>query len=128
MHINNHSKSLFRLFNQVFELERKIDQLADSESVTRQVRRMRDLFEQDFQLTYEDPLGQPFNETRTDVEARVAGDSADNLVIIETLKPVIRYWHNPRQSEIVQKGIVVAGRQSEQSEQSKINTPTPSNE
>ncbi len=85
MHINNHSKSLFRLFNQVFELERKIEQLADSESVTRQVRRMRDLFEQDFQLTYEDPLGQPFNETRTDVEARVAGDSADNLVIIETL-------------------------------------------
>ncbi len=114
MHITNHSKSLFRLLNQVFELGRKTDQLADNESITRQVRRMKELFEQDFQLTYEDPIGQPFNETRTDVEARVAGDSADNLVIIETLKPVIRFWHNPRQSEIVQKGIVVAGTQTKQ--------------
>jgi hypothetical protein len=114
MHITNQSKSLFRVLNQVYELERKIGQLTDSEGIMRQVRRMKDLFEQDFQLTYEDPIGQQFNETRTDVEARVAGDSADNLVIIETLKPVIRFWHNPRQSEIVQKGIVVAGKQTDQ--------------
>ena len=114
MQITSHSKSLFRLLNQVFELERKTDQLADNESIIRQVRRMKGLFEQDFLLTYEDPVGQAFNETRTDVEARVAGDSAENLVIIETLKPVIRFWHNPMQSEIVQKGIVVAGTQPKQ--------------
>jgi hypothetical protein len=112
MQITNHSKPLFRLLNQVFELERKTDQLTDNESITRQVRRMKEIFEQDFQLTFEDPIGQGFNETRTDVEGRVAGDSAENLVIIETLKPVIRFWHNPRQSEIVQKGIVVAGIQT----------------
>ena len=114
MHSINHSKSLFRLLNQVFELERKTEQLVDNESITRQIRRMKEIFEQDFLLTYEDPIGQPFNETRTDVEARVAGDSAENLVIIETLKPVIRYWHNPRQSEIVKKGIAVAGTQTKE--------------
>jgi len=107
MHNINHSKSLFRLFNQVFELERK--SILESDIIMRQVQRMKDLFQEDFHLTYEDPVGQPFNETRTDVEARVSGDSADNLVIIETLKPVIRYWHNTRQSEIVQKGIVIVG-------------------
>jgi hypothetical protein len=112
MHFINQSKSLFRLLNQVFELGRKTDQLKDNESITRHLRRMKELFEQDFHLTYEDPIGQTFNETRTDVEARVTGDSAEDLVIIETLKPVIRFWHNSRQSEIVQKGIVIAGKQT----------------
>ena len=108
MHIEVQPKSLFRLLNQIFETERKAIQLTDGENVLRQVRRMKELFEEDFHLTYEDPTGQPFNETRTDVEGRVAGDSADNLVIIETLKPVIRFSHGPT-SSIVQKGIVVAG-------------------
>ncbi len=114
MHLEVQPKSLFRLLNQIFELERKAALLSDAENVLRQVRRMKELFEEDFHLTYEDPTGQPFSETRTDVEARLAGDSAENLVIIETLKPVLRFWHNPRQSEIVQKGIVVAGARTEQ--------------
>lgn len=110
MSLELQSKSLFRLLNQVFELERKAVRMADSENVLRSVRRMKELFEEDFQLTYEDPTGQPFSETRTDVEARLAGDSAENLVIIETLKPIIRLSHGPT-SSIVQKGIVVAGTQ-----------------
>lgn len=113
MHIEVQPKSLFRLLNQIFELERKAARLADGENVLRQVRRMKELFEEDFHLTYEDPTGQPFSETRTDVEARLAGDSAENLVIVETLKPVIRFSHGPT-SSIVQKGIVVAGTRTEQ--------------
>lgn len=113
MHLEVQPKSLFRLLNQIFELERKATRLADGENVLRQVRRMKELFEEDFHLTYEDPTGQPFNETRTDVEARLAGDSAENLVIVETLKPVIRFSHGPT-SSIVQKGIVVAGTRTEQ--------------
>jgi hypothetical protein len=105
-------KSLFRLLNHVYELERKAAKLADGDAVVRHVRRMRDLFETDFHLTYEDPAGQPFTETRTDVEARVAGDSAENLIIIETLKPVIRYSEGPT-SSIVQKGVVVATARTE---------------
>lgn len=107
MHLEVQPKSLFRLLNQIFELERKAVQLSDGENVLRQVRRMKELYEEDFHLSYEDPTGQPFSETRTDVEARVAGDSAENLIIVETLKPVIRYSHGPT-SSIVQKGIVVA--------------------
>lgn len=114
MNYSNQDKSLFRLLNQVFELERKAARLSDGENVLRRcVRRMKELFEEDFHLTYEDPIGQPFSETRTDVEARLAGDSAENLVIVETLKPVIRFSHGPT-SSIVQKGIVVAGTRIEQ--------------
>lgn len=114
MNLEVQPKSLFRLLNQIFELERRAQQLADGENVLRQVRRMKDLFQEDLHLTYEDPVGQPFSETRTDVEARLAGDSADDLVIVETLKPVIRFSNGPI-SAIVQKGIVVAGKKSEQS-------------
>lgn len=107
-------KPLLRLLNQVFELERKIIRLQDSESAQRQVRRMKELFEEDFHLTYEDPTGQPFNETRTDVESHLSGQTVDNLVIVETLKPVIRIAHGPT-SVIVQKGIVIAGPRTEHS-------------
>ncbi|MEI7776301.1 MAG: hypothetical protein WCK17_16175, partial [Verrucomicrobiota bacterium] len=95
MYPETKSKSLFRLLNQIFDLERRVDCLADGENVLRQVRRMKELFEEDFHLTYEDPTGQPFNETRTDVEAHLAGDSAEDLVIVETLKPVIRFSQRP---------------------------------
>ena len=107
-------KTYLRLLNQVFELERKTARLADAESVRRQVRRMKELFDEDLHLTYEDPTGQPFSETRTDVEARIAGNASDNLIIIETLKPVIRFSDGPT-STIVQKGVVVAGQLSQPS-------------
>ena len=113
MNYSDQDKSLFRLLNQVFELERKAARLADGEGVLRQVRRMKELFEEDFHLIYEDPTGQPYSETRTDVEARLSGNSAENLVIVETLKPVIRFSHGPT-SSILQKGIVVAGARTEQ--------------
>lgn len=113
MQIDLKPKSLFRLLNQIFEMERRAACVPDAENVMRQVLRMKELFEQEFHLTFEDPTGQPFTETRTDVEARIAGNSAENLVIVETLKPVIRYSQGPA-STIVQKGIVVARSRNEQ--------------
>ena len=113
MRYTDQHKSLFRLLNQVFEVERAAARLSDGENVLRHVSRIKELFKEAFHLTYEDPKGEPFKETRTDVEARIAGVSADDLFIIETLKPIIRLTHGPT-SSIVQKGIVVAGKQSEQ--------------
>ena len=55
MHLEVQPKSLFRLLNQIFELERKAARLEDGENVLRQVRRMKELFEEDFHLTYEIP-------------------------------------------------------------------------
>ena len=58
-------------------------------------------------LRYEDPIGQNYSETRTDVDASLAGSTAHDLVITETLKPIIRQI-DAGHSMILQKGIVVA--------------------
>ena len=36
-------------------------------------------------LFYEDPMGQVYNETRADLEASIAGSSAENLVVAEVI-------------------------------------------
>jgi len=58
-------------------------------------------------LIYQNPLGEPYNETRTDLEASIAGSSADNLVITEVIKPIIRLRTNSGATTIVRKGVVV---------------------
>ena len=113
MTFDDQLKSLLRLLNQLFELERRVATSPDGLNVLRQLRRMKELFEEDFHLVFEDPIGQTFNETRTDVEGRLAGGSADDLVIVETIKPIIRSLNGPT-TFIEQKGIVIASARSEQ--------------
>ena len=48
------------------------------------------------------PSGEPYNETRTDCEASIAGSKVDNLVVAEVIKPIVR-----RQGVIIQKGVVI---------------------
>jgi hypothetical protein len=94
--------------NIIYDLDKKVSKSSDSESIKRPLTRLKELFLDDFNLTYHDPSGESFNETRTDVVARIAGESADDLVILETLKPIIRYTKNEL-STIVQKGVVTVG-------------------
>jgi hypothetical protein len=47
-----------------------------------------EIFEQlesDGGLVYHNPIGEPYNETRTDIEASISGNSADNLIITEVI-------------------------------------------
>ncbi|MNP69551.1 hypothetical protein D3C76_1656630 [compost metagenome] len=66
-------------------------------------------------MIIEDPLGQPFKETRTDLEATIVGAGTENLVVTEVIKPVIRLVNGPV-SRIVQKGIVVVQSKEEVSQ------------
>ncbi len=55
---------------------------------------------------YEDPTGEDFQETRTDLQATISGKGTEDLKVIEVVKPIIR--HGRRElSRVVQKGIVV---------------------
>ena len=54
----------------------------------------------------ENPKGQEYNETRTDVEANIIGNSVENLIIVDVIKPIIRVKQN-KTSQIIQKGIVI---------------------
>ena len=58
-------------------------------------------------LIYQNPIGEKFNETRTDLEASIAGNSAENLVVTEVIKPIIRLRTNTGVTTIVRKGVVV---------------------
>ena len=110
--------SFLNLLNQVFEIEKKASKLEEPNSIERNVRRIKSLFEEGLPVTvghaavklslvYHDPAGESYDETRTDCEASIAGDSAENLRIIEVIKPVIRVQGEGIISRIVQKAVVV---------------------
>lgn len=103
-------KYLLQTLNQVYDMERKLSLHGDSANLLRNVERIKDAFASQ-ELFYEDPMGQPFSETRTDLEASIAGAGADDLVVTEVIKPIIRAGKQAY-SVVVQRGIVVVKTRS----------------
>lgn len=104
---------IFDIINQIFEIERKAEKLQESNSIQRNIDKLKDILENqisvlfpDTGFIYENPVGEDYNETRTDCTASIAGESTENLVIIEVIKPIIRYKQN-NMTQIVQKAVVV---------------------
>lgn len=98
------------LINQVFDMDRKVAKLSESNSLSRNLDRMKNKF-QDLGLEMFNPLGEPYDETRTDCEANIAGASSDNLVITDVIKPIVRL-RNGSASVIVQKAVVIVESKS----------------
>lgn len=98
-------KFVLQTLNHLYEIERKLALHGDPGGATRNVQRIKEAFS-DEGIFFEDPMGQPFSETRSDLEASIAGSSSDNLVVSEVIKPIIRYG-KPSYSRVIQKGIVV---------------------
>ena len=101
---------LFTL-NQLFEIEQKIGKIQETNSVQRNIDRLKGYFESDALgenqgLVYHNPLGERFDETRIDCEATISGAGHENLVIIEVIKPIIYIKYGNTQM-IAQKGIVI---------------------
>lgn len=101
---------LLTLVNSLYEVERKLLTHGDQGNVQRNVDRMKAALLEPG-LVFEDPMGQRFQETRTDLEATISGESADNLVVVEVIKPIIRI-QNEGLSRVVQRGIVVVQSES----------------
>ena len=93
------------LINNLYDLERKLTLHGDPGNAQRNVEKMKEVFGTQG-LFYEDPLGQPFKETRTDLEATISGTGVENLVVVEVIKPIIR-GGEANFSRVVQKGIVL---------------------
>lgn len=123
-------KSVLTVLNQLYEIEQKLAKLDDSGTLSRNIDKMKDAFAEEglpvpnaggrtrcVSLTYEDPMGQPFKETRTDLDATIAGVGTDNLVVVEVIKPIIRVTEIGGEAgfyKIVQKGIVIVKSRMEQ--------------
>jgi len=98
-------KWLLALLNQIYEIEQKLIRHGDPGNALRNITKIKGTIDE-VGFFYEDPMGQPFKETRTDLEATISGSSTENLVVVEVIKPIIR--HGARDlSRVVQKGIVV---------------------
>ena len=107
------------LINQVFDIEKKSFQIKEEHSIHRNINKLRDLIENELfkgtagtvGLSYHSPIGETYSDTRTDCEASIAGTSADNLEIVEVIKPIIFYSFLEDEKvikAIVQKAVVVA--------------------
>ena len=93
--------------NDLFLLEKRLSKLDDSKSYMRYVERIKDRFAE-LGVWCENPIGERFVETRTDCDASIAGESTDNLVIQEVVRPIIR----AREGEhtfLVQRARVIVG-------------------
>jgi hypothetical protein len=98
-------KFVLQVLNNLCDIERKITLHGDPGNVKRNVERIKETFE-DERVFYEDPMGQSFTETRTDLTATITGEGADNLKVVEVIKPIIRVGDKSF-SRVVQKGIVI---------------------
>jgi hypothetical protein len=128
-------KSINIVINQLYELEQKLKKHGDPNNLQRNVTKMKDTFSEEglpldgsgqlhICLSYEDPMGQPFKETRTDLDATISGPGTDNLVVVEVIKPIIRSElrmsagdlsekDKAQFMQVIQKGIVVVESQKE---------------
>jgi hypothetical protein len=108
----------------VFEIEQKLEVIKEPNSIKkRNISRIKDIFENihatpsepNCGLSYHNPIGEKYDETRTDLEANIAGESTKDLVIKEVNKPIIRF-RAPGIDRIVRKGVVVVGSKTNKKE------------
>ena len=109
--LSESNKVYLDMLNQVFEIDKKAERLEEHNSISRNVNKLKEMFETELfpngsGLTYYNPIGEPYNETRTDCEASIAGESTDDLVITEVIKPIIR-MKSGGFNQIVQKAVVI---------------------
>ncbi len=109
-------KILLDMLNQIFEIEKKLERIEESNSIGRNLNKLKELFETEIYqqgsgLTYYNPIGEPYSETRTDCDASIAGESTENLVITDVIKPIIRFKQGGF-NHIVQKAVVIVQSQN----------------
>jgi hypothetical protein len=103
--------------NQIFEIEKKSSNLKEENSIQRNLNKMKGILEEEFfkgsttiGLTYHNPLGESYSDTRTDCEATISGTGVENLEIIEVIKPIIFYAYQENEKiikVIVQPAVVI---------------------
>ena len=103
--------------NQIFEIEKKAHNLKEENSLQRNLNRIKGILEEEFfkgtsiiGLTYRNPLGESYSDTRTDCEATISGTGVENLEIIEVIKPIIFYAYQENEKVIkviVQPAVVI---------------------
>lgn len=112
---------VLKIMNNLYEIDRKLALHGDAGSASRNVQKIKDacadcsmyLSDNNYEIFYEDPMGQLFKETRTDLDAAITGNSTEDLYVVEVIKPIIRVGSSEH-SQVIQKGsVVVASKNNE---------------
>ena len=111
------SQAYLDFMNQIFEIEKKATNLKEENSIQRNINKMKGIMEDEFfkgtstiGLSYHNPLGENYTDTRTDCEATISGTSVEDLEIIEVIKPIIFYAYQENDKTmkvIVQPAVVI---------------------
>ena len=108
--LNKTVKNHIFILNQIFEIENKLSKLNITHTINRNIDKLKSFYEDNFDdntsFIIENPKGEDYNATRTDIEANIIGDSTDNLIIVDVIKPIIRIKQGGI-NQIIQKGIVI---------------------
>jgi hypothetical protein len=95
-----------RMANLIFELEKKLA-ANESPAVKRSFERMKAVLEE-AGITMLNPMGENYQETRTDLEASLVSPPKGQLVILDVIKPIV-YTHHDQGKALLQKGVVIVG-------------------
>ncbi|SDT86868.1 hypothetical protein SAMN05216296_0058 [Pseudomonas pohangensis] len=93
------------ILNNLYEIEKKLAIHGDAGNAARNIEKMKESLAETG-IFYEDPMGQEFKETRTDLDATISGSGTEQLIVVEVIKPIIRTGESTY-SRVVQKGIVI---------------------
>jgi len=95
-------QSITQLINQLVEIKQKID---PEKKFERNFNRIFSILE-DEGFTFQYPLGEKYNETRTDCEASIVGEASEKMVITQVIKPMIYKKYN-NEITLIQKAVVI---------------------
>jgi hypothetical protein len=94
------------IINQLFEMKAKLKETNVAQSLERNFTRLFNIFEEGGYII-QDPIGEPYSETRADCEASITGSIGSKMKITHTIKPII-YQQTDGDVQLLQKGVVIA--------------------
>ena len=98
-------QSMIQIINQLSDIKQKIVAENLEKKFERNFNRIFSILDDEgFICQY--PLGEKYNETRTDCEASIVGETSEKMVITQVLKPLI-YKRNNNEINLTQKAIVI---------------------
>lgn len=94
------------IINQIFEISQKSENNTEI-NLSRNIKRIySELEEMGYQII--NPIGRPYRETDSDIEANIAGGISRKSKVEKVLKPII-YKNENGSNVLIQKGIVIVG-------------------
>lgn len=97
--------AMLKIINQVFEMEKKAQGKPEFAAMERHIDRIKTALEE-MGLSYHNPAGEKYSETRTDCEANIVGELKSDMVITDVVKPVI-FEAASGSPAIIQKAVVL---------------------